>query len=224
MQRITRACYFDLMLLQFNRGPFLLAEARECLGIDYDKWELIKDKFTIKESRYYNKRLQEEIDKRKSYCESKKKGAYAMHTHMHTEDEDEDENKNRIKDVIKEGMQGENKKEQRKIIPQLLEWVKKYCEERKNNIDAEYFVDSYIKNGWMVGKSKMKDWQATIRTWEKNGYNTGRSGTGQRQGGFGKSNAGRPGYDGSGNALGAAAKPGEFDEGIITLEGVPDHR
>ena len=110
MQRITRACYFDLMLLQFNRGPFLLAEARECLGIDFDKWELIKDKFTIKESRYYNERLQEEIDKRKSYCESKKKGAYAMHTHMHTEDEDEDEIKNENKDEnsgIRKGVQGE---------------------------------------------------------------------------------------------------------------------
>lgn len=34
----------------------------------------------------------------------------------------------------------------------------------------------------------------------------------------------RPGYDATGNALGAVAKPGEYDEGIITLEGVPDHR
>ncbi len=34
----------------------------------------------------------------------------------------------------------------------------------------------------------------------------------------------RLGHDEHGNALGAEAKPGEFDEGIITLEGVPDHR
>jgi len=37
-------------------------------------------------------------------------------------------------------------------------------------------------------------------------------------------NCGRPGYDHEGRAIGAVAKPGEFDEGIITLEGVPDSR
>lgn len=123
---------------------------------------------------------------------------------------------------LKEGMQGEKEKPQRNIIPPLLEWVQQYCKERGSSIDPEYFFDSYIKNGWMVGKNKMKDWQATIRTWEKNGYSN--SGTGSGQGRTSKSNIGRPGYDSTGNAIGAQAKPGEFDEGIITLEGVPDHR
>jgi len=38
-----------------------------------------------------------------------------------------------------------------------------------------------------------------------------------------RGNNGRPGYDETGNAIGAVARPGEFDEGIITLEGVRDH-
>lgn len=49
-----------------------------------------------------------------------------------------------------------------------LEEVKQYCLERKNNINAEKFIDYYESNGWKVGKNPMKDWKAAIRTWEKN--------------------------------------------------------
>lgn len=48
-----------------------------------------------------------------------------------------------------------------------VEEIKKYCEERKNNIDAESFYDFYESKGWYVGKNKMKDWKACIRTWEQ---------------------------------------------------------
>lgn len=48
--------------------------------------------------------------------------------------------------------------------------VRAYCEERKNNVDPEAFVDFYESKGWVVGKSAMKDWKAAVRTWERNGY------------------------------------------------------
>lgn len=51
-----------------------------------------------------------------------------------------------------------------------LEEVKDYCAERQNNVDAEHFYDYYESNGWMVGKTHMKDWKASVRTWEKNVY------------------------------------------------------
>jgi hypothetical protein len=50
-------------------------------------------------------------------------------------------------------------------IPMISE-VEIYCIERKNNIDAESFINFYDSKGWMVGKNKMKDWMACIRTWE----------------------------------------------------------
>jgi len=53
------------------------------------------------------------------------------------------------------------------IIPTYNE-VKEYCNERSNNIDAEQFIDYYTSKGWMIGKNKMKDWKAAIRTWERN--------------------------------------------------------
>ena len=49
-----------------------------------------------------------------------------------------------------------------------LEEVKQYCLERNNGIDAETFIDFYESKGWLVGKTKMKDWKACVRTWERN--------------------------------------------------------
>lgn len=54
------------------------------------------------------------------------------------------------------------------IIPPPFELVKKYCFERKNKVDPQKFIDHYKSNGWKVGKTKMVDWQAAVRTWEKN--------------------------------------------------------
>ncbi len=46
--------------------------------------------------------------------------------------------------------------------------IKTYCQERGNKIDAEYFYDYHEARGWMLkGNVRMKNWQATIRTWEK---------------------------------------------------------
>ena len=48
-----------------------------------------------------------------------------------------------------------------------VEEIKQYCLERNNGIDAEQFYDFYESKNWYVGKNKMKNWQAAVRTWEK---------------------------------------------------------
>ena len=48
-----------------------------------------------------------------------------------------------------------------------LDSVKSYCIERNNNIDAEAFLDFYESKDWKIGKNKMKDWKAAVRTWER---------------------------------------------------------
>ena len=57
---------------------------------------------------------------------------------------------------------------EKKFVKPSLEEIKNYCLERKNKIDAERFFDYYESKGWKVGKAPMKDWQAAIRTWERN--------------------------------------------------------
>ena len=51
-----------------------------------------------------------------------------------------------------------------------IDEIQDYCIERNNNVNAEHFFDYYESNGWKVGKNSMKDWQAAVRTWEKNSY------------------------------------------------------
>lgn len=53
------------------------------------------------------------------------------------------------------------------FTPPSLDDVTSYCHERNNNIDPQRFIDFYESKGWMVGKNKMKDWKAAIRTWEQ---------------------------------------------------------
>jgi len=48
-----------------------------------------------------------------------------------------------------------------------LDEVKNYCILRKNNIDAEAYMDFYESKGWQIGKEIMKDWKAAVRTWER---------------------------------------------------------
>lgn len=53
------------------------------------------------------------------------------------------------------------------IKPSIFE-ISQYCQERKNTVNPNKWLSHYESNGWMVGKSKMKDWKASIRTWEQN--------------------------------------------------------
>jgi len=46
--------------------------------------------------------------------------------------------------------------------------ISDYGKERNNEVDAKKFFNFYESKGWMVGKNKMKDWQAAVRTWEQN--------------------------------------------------------
>ena len=53
------------------------------------------------------------------------------------------------------------------FVPPTLKEVSDYCQERNNGIDPEQFIDYYESKGWVVGKTKMKDWKASVRTWER---------------------------------------------------------
>ena len=57
--------------------------------------------------------------------------------------------------------------------PPTLEEVEAYCTERNNKINAQQFIDFYSSKGWMVGKNKMKDWKACVRTWEQRNNDSG---------------------------------------------------
>ena len=64
--------------------------------------------------------------------------------------------------------------EERKIAPKERRFVKPtiaeiaaYCRERNNGVEATAFYDFYESKGWKVGNQPMKNWQAAVRTWER---------------------------------------------------------
>jgi hypothetical protein len=61
-----------------------------------------------------------------------------------------------------------NVKNERSIfIEPTYNEILEYCSERKNGVDVNKFLNFYSAKGWMVGKNKMIDWKACVRTWEK---------------------------------------------------------
>lgn len=59
------------------------------------------------------------------------------------------------------------KKERSIFIEPTYNEILEYCIERKNGVDVNKFLNFYSAKGWMVGKNKMIDWKACVRTWEK---------------------------------------------------------
>ncbi len=82
-----------------------------------------------------------------------------------------------VKQLLKENRREEkrteeNRKEEKststkKFIKPTIEEIEEYCLERNNGINANAFYDFYESKDWYVGKNKMKDWKACIRTWEQ---------------------------------------------------------
>ena len=42
-----------------------------------------------------------------------------------------------------------------------------YCARRRSRVDPGQWYDFYRSNGWMVGRVPMRDWKASVRTWER---------------------------------------------------------
>lgn len=67
------------------------------------------------------------------------------------------------------GEKGKKPKRERKaFVKPTVEEVAAYCKERSNGIDPEAFYDHFESIGWVDKHGNpMKDWKATIRTWER---------------------------------------------------------
>lgn len=70
--------------------------------------------------------------------------------------------------TIKEIQELNKEKNIKRFAVPTVDEVQSYCIARNNGIDAQHFINYYSANGWMVGRNKMRDWKAAIRTWEAN--------------------------------------------------------
>ena len=55
----------------------------------------------------------------------------------------------------------------KRFTPPTADEVSAYSDEISAGVDGQQFVDFYESKGWMIGKNKMKDWRAAVRTWKR---------------------------------------------------------
>jgi hypothetical protein len=172
-----RGKYITLLCLQHNKGRLSEKDMLLICGA-YDSDVFAK--FTKDEEGYFfNERLSTEVQKRKAYSESrrnnrtKKDMTNISNTYVpHMENENENENINEI--IVEDA--NEKKTTRKKFVKphendvynlmgELNAVGQNFMSEDKLVNFARVFMDHYESNGWVVGKTPMKDWQSTVRNW-----------------------------------------------------------
>lgn len=156
--RAQKGAYMDLLMAQFSQMALTMDDIKQVLGTDLWMWESkLKFKFEKEaNSLYFNHKLRNEIIRRRLFVESRRNNrTYEKDTDNHTISHMETGNGNEIATAKK------------RFTPPAIQEVKSYCQERKNGVDPQKWHDFYTSKDWMIGKNKMKDWQAAVRTWEQ---------------------------------------------------------
>lgn len=153
--------FITVLCLQHQKGHLSEKDMLQICGT-YD--EDIFSKFQKdSEGKFFNVRLEQEVDKRKSYSESRRNNRMKKEDVINISDTyvQHMENENEIENTIKE------KKVSAFQKPSIVE-IKTYMTEIGMADVSEKWFDYYESNGWLVGKNKMKNWKAAVRTWKSN--------------------------------------------------------
>lgn len=163
IQRMVGASDDDCKLLIMKR--FIITFESGVIVIKHWKIHNYIQKDRYKETVYQEEKAQLEVKDNNAYTLADTpciQNGYTLETQVRIGKDRLD--KDSIEVVVDE------KPKRKRFVPPTLEEVKAYCKERNNNVDAEKFIDHYTANGWLVGRNKMKDWKAAVRTWERNEY------------------------------------------------------
>ena len=70
--------------------------------------------------------------------------------------------------------------------PPTAQELRDYCAREGFTLDTGQFLDYYESNGWMVGRNRMRSWQAAVRNWvRKEKASAGKAESGQPWGTIG---------------------------------------
>ena len=112
--------------------------------------------------------------KRASKTSSKTASKRASKTPSNGESDDASKTASEEEEEVGRGIEEEERgKKARFRAPspaEVDEYARSYAATRELDLpaldfDPERFVDFYAQKGWMVGRSRMKDWKATVRNW-----------------------------------------------------------
>ena len=108
--------------------------------------------------------IQAIIDEAKSFSAKKSKAARVRWDAVHT---DADAPHSDVMPVTVTEAITELKEVKKRFTPPTQKEVEDYCLSRNNGVNHIKWINHYTANGWMVGKNKMKNWKAAVRTWEE---------------------------------------------------------
>ena len=131
-------------------------------------WESIRHLFDIEGDHITHptvtKRVQEYQQQQVMASEAGKRGGRPKKVTLLDDKAIKNKNKNK-KEIYKEG------EKPKRFIPPSVSEVDSYCQERDyKDFDPDKFIDFYEGKGWMVGRSKMKSWQAAVRNAHREGW------------------------------------------------------
>lgn len=191
--------YLLLMMEYWDRG-MLVATPEQCFMItraftaeeQEDVRFVLSEFFEENESRYIQKRMETELalagERKGRAVEKAKKAAQARWGNKDASSNAPSNPSSNAQGKLKEcpssssspsSSQTSKPKEiktvgSKRFSPPSIEEVKAYCLERRNGVNPQTWIDHYQAKGWMIGKNKMKDWQAAVRTWESKGDGNGK--------------------------------------------------
>jgi len=173
--------YITLLCLQHNKGVLSEKDMIKICGT-YD--DDVYGKF-VKDSNgcFFNERLALEMQKRRAYSESRKNNRtkkdilHISKTYdVHMENINEDININEVIDVVIVEDANEKKTVRKNFVKpdendvynymgELNAKAANFMSEAQVLNYARTYMDFYNGNGWIAGRTPMKDWQCTVRNW-----------------------------------------------------------
>ena len=127
----------------------------------YDLFEMDGDEFFYSVSLMARMQVLEDNRRRRQIAGQKGGNAKAMLKHSHSKHVGVEER--RIEERKVDESRGEDQKRKRFVPPSIDEVIL----EMDNEVEAHKYHDYYTSKGWMVGKSPMKDWKASVRNWKR---------------------------------------------------------
>lgn len=225
MNRLERGAYFDLIKAQRLFGGYTAVQLRKVLGSDFEAvWPALELVLQFDGEKYFIGWLAESISKRDSYSKKQServKARWNNDGNTAVLPKKEIENEIEIEDVIEKEQRAKKIRFQK---PELSDVTKFMTEVNmvaggkwdivKVQTTAKAFWNYYESNGWHVGRTAMKNWQAAARNWMN------REHTNNKNQNNGKSNSSREPLDAAqiaakhfGITLPNDAKPSEDTQG-----------
>ena len=148
-------------------------ETEELAGRESIAFDFIADDINRAKAAYEERCAKNQRNIEKRYARQDDTNVYdgiRTNTNVYETYQTKDNPKDKTKDKTKDNSlptNGVSDTRAKRFTPPTLDDVSAYIRERGSNVDAQRFLDFYTAKGWMVGKNRMKDWKAAVRTWEK---------------------------------------------------------